>query len=508
MCKLKIVTKLTLSFILVTLVMAAVGGFALWGIGQQARLISSIYHQDLHPATELGRLVTAVSQVRFLEFAHLGSEDPEQMDAITEQIASRDTAITASLQTIDTLTTDETIHSLVTTLQKNYREYQELRGQSLQESTDFMKEEAKARINGPEASIYTTFFATVERLSSRLEELGQSRYQTARASAARTRNISALCLGGAILLALSLGIGIARSICRALQANITMATKIATGDLTERMAVTGRDELGDLAGTMNRMADAITNMIAKVKQAAEKLAAANATQAASIEETSASIEELRSVIRHNADNAAQADSEAQRTGAVVADAQRGMEELTIAMNGIAEASEKTSQIVKTIDEIAFQTNLLALNAAVEAARAGEAGAGFAVVADEVRSLAMRAAEAAKNTAAMIEETITKVRQGTAVVDKTAQAFSAVHESSQKEITLVREIASGSNEQANGIEQVTSAIHAIDQAMQENSAVSEELLAAVSQFKTGASDGEPATVSQPEAQSLQSLLPAA
>jgi methyl-accepting chemotaxis protein len=143
------------------------------------------------------------------------------------------------------------------------------------------------------------------------------------------------------------------------------------------------------------------------------------------------------------------------------------------MEEISKAGDETSKIIKTIDEIAFQTNLLALNAAVEAARAGEAGAGFAVVADEVRNLAMRAADAAKNTAELIEGTLKRVKDGSALVNTTNGAFAEVADRTAKVGELVSEIAAASNEQAQGIDQVNTAVAEMDKVVQQNAASAEE-----------------------------------
>jgi methyl-accepting chemotaxis protein len=150
-----------------------------------------------------------------------------------------------------------------------------------------------------------------------------------------------------------------------------------------------------------------------------------------------------------------------------------MTELIQSMEDISKASDETSKIIKTIDEIAFQTNLLALNAAVEAARAGEAGAGFAVVANEVRNLAMRAAEAAKNTSALIEGTVKKVREGSGLVERTHGAFAEVSKSAAKVADLVSEIAAASSEQAQGIDQINTAVTELDKVTQQNAANAEE-----------------------------------
>jgi methyl-accepting chemotaxis protein len=172
---------------------------------------------------------------------------------------------------------------------------------------------------------------------------------------------------------------------------------------------------------------------------------------------------------------------------VIAGANRSMADLTHSMDEISKASEETSKIIKTIDEIAFQTNLLALNAAVEAARAGEAGAGFAVVADEVRNLAMRAAEAAKNTAALIEGTVKRVNDGTDLVEKTNSEFTKVAESAAKVGELVSEISAASREQAQGIEEVNKAVNEMDKVIQQNAANAEESASASEEMNAQAEE---------------------
>ena len=196
-------------------------------------------------------------------------------------------------------------------------------------------------------------------------------------------------------------------------------------------------------------------------------------QAAAIEETSASLEEMSSMTRKNADNANHVNGLMRDSGQAVDHANQSMEELTSSMQDISHASEETSKIVKTIDEIAFQTNLLALNAAVEAARAGEAGAGFAVVADEVRNLAMRAAEAAKETGVIIEGTVNLVTDGANLVTKTSEAFQKVETDTKRAAELVGEITVGSSEQAEGIEQVNRAIGEMDEIIQQNALTTEK-----------------------------------
>jgi methyl-accepting chemotaxis protein len=219
--------------------------------------------------------------------------------------------------------------------------------------------------------------------------------------------------------------------------------------------------------------DQVASASGQVSSASQSLAEGASEQAASIEETSASMEELSSMVRQNSENAAQADALMRDANRVVDQAEESMNQLTRSMEEISTASEETSKIIKTIDEIAFQTNLLALNAAVEAARAGEAGAGFAVVADEVRNLALRAAEAAKNTTNLIEATIKNIKDGGMMVTKTSQDFSEVARSTSKVGELVAEISAASKEQAQGIDQINKAVSEMDKVVQQNAASAEE-----------------------------------
>jgi methyl-accepting chemotaxis protein len=228
---------------------------------------------------------------------------------------------------------------------------------------------------------------------------------------------------------------------------------------------------------MSEAAHQVASASNEVSASSQSLAEGASEQAAAIEETSSSLEEMSSMTKQNAGNAAQADSLMKQANQVVQKANESMESLTSSMKEITTASEETSKIIKTIDEIAFQTNLLALNAAVEAARAGEAGAGFAVVAEEVRNLAMRAADAAKNTSGLIEGTVKKIKDGSAIVTKTNEAFAEVAVSTSKVGELVGEIAAASQEQAQGIDQINKAVVEMDTVTQQTAANAEESAAA-------------------------------
>jgi methyl-accepting chemotaxis protein len=235
--------------------------------------------------------------------------------------------------------------------------------------------------------------------------------------------------------------------------------------------------LKNISDRMNIGAEQVSTASMEVSSASASLADGSSQQAAALEEISASLEEVTAMTRNDADNAKQADILMKETAGVLTKADESMKNLIDSMRGISSASEQTQKIVKTIDEIAFQTNLLALNAAVEAARAGEAGAGFAVVADEVRNLAMRAAEAAKNTSQLIDNTVEKVNRGSSLVEDTSETFYVASQATGRISILVSEIAQSTGEQALAIQQVNKAITEIDSVTQQNAATAEEAASA-------------------------------
>ena len=253
--------------------------------------------------------------------------------------------------------------------------------------------------------------------------------------------------------------------------------------LVQWLSVRINRNLAAISGKLSEVADDVSVKATGFTTTSGQLADGASKQAASIEETSASLEEITSMTRRNAEAADNAKQIAGRTRAAVDNGTAGMQRMTAAMDGIKTSSGEIAKIIKTIDEIAFQTNILALNAAVEAARAGEAGAGFAVVAEEVRALAQRSATAARETAAKIEVALQKSNEGATTSVEVAAMLTDIVGQVRTMDTLVVEIAKASVEQTQGLDQITKAMTEMDRVTQANAATAEESASVAHELST-------------------------
>lgn len=294
---------------------------------------------------------------------------------------------------------------------------------------------------------------------------------------------------------------IARQITRPLAQTVTVAERIAQGDLTGEFTADRNDEAGQLLRAMRTMQDFLARTVSVVRQGvdeinggAREIASGNADlssrseeQAAALEQTAASMEELASTVKNNAENAHQASTLASNASAVATRGGHAVQEVVATMNGISESSRQIAEIIGVIESIAFQTNILALNAAVEAARAGEQGKGFAVVASEVRSLAQRSAGAAKEIKELIGASVDRVAAGSRQVQGTARTMDEIVDAVRQATDIMHEISEASKEQAGGIEQVSQAIGQMDATTQQNAALVEEAAAASASLESQAAN---------------------
>ncbi len=366
----------------------------------------------------------------------------------------------------------------------------------LQLQTQGKRVDAIQRLNNDLFPIYKGYTAT-------LDDINQFQVTATRQATASIGEIASesriLLIGlGAAALLMSIGAGwvITRSITAPIADAVEIAATVAKGDLTRDIAVTREDETGQLLAALREMNDSLRKVVTDVRKGSDEIAMASneiATgnvdlssrteeQAAALEETASSMEELTATVRRNADSAKEGTLLAQRASEVAAHSGRVVERVVQTMHQISNRSAKVADIIGTIDGIAFQTNILALNAAVEAARAGEQGKGFAVVASEVRALAQRSAAAAKEIKELIDESVASVEAGQAQVDESGRTISEVVSSVRHLTDLMGEIASASDEQHQGIEQVNQAIAQMDEVTQQNAALVEQAAAAASALR--------------------------
>ena len=317
-----------------------------------------------------------------------------------------------------------------------------------------------------------------------LHEQAQQRYQTLLV-------VMGVAMAAGLFVALLMGVLLVRAISRPLQRAVTVAQAVAAGDLTQQIDVHSQDETGQLMQALRQMNDNLQGIVGQVRLSTDTIATASSEiahgnldlssrteqQAGALEETASAMEQLTSTVRHNADSAQQAKELAHSASEVAVRGGEVVRQVVDTMSSINQSSSKIVDIISVIDGIAFQTNILALNAAVEAARAGEQGRGFAVVASEVRSLAQRSAAAAKEIKVLIDDSVTRVGTGSALVAQAGQTIDEVVRSVQRVSEVVTDISAAGQEQSQGIEEVNNAITQMDETTQQNAALVEQAAAA-------------------------------
>jgi len=328
------------------------------------------------------------------------------------------------------------------------------------------------------------------------QALAGERVKAAEADYANDRLVMLAVSGGAVALALALGWMLAAAVTRPLERCVTLAETVAAGDLSSRIVADRADETGQLMAALGRMNESLVKMVGQVRQSAEGIATASSQiasgnhdlsarteqQASALQQTAASMQQMTGTVQQSADSARAAGQLAAAAAEVAGKGGAVVQRVVATMSDISASSKKISDIIGTIDGIAFQTNILALNAAVEAARAGEQGRGFAVVASEVRSLAQRSAQAAREIKGLIGDSVDKVEAGSHLVGEAGSTMTDVVAQVGRMTDLMGEINASSEEQTSGIVQVNAAVASIDQGTQQNAALVEESAAAAESLK--------------------------
>jgi methyl-accepting chemotaxis protein len=498
MNQLKISTRLVLLVALLSFMLIGGAIMGLYGITQANKALQTVYEDRTVPVGQLAERSRTNTRNGWLVASVLADPSPEKSSKALAEIAantaSGDAEFAAYMATY--LTDEEKV------LAKAFTEaHSKFQKDGLDPAVAALKvgdfSQAKSVYAGqlePLAELAKTTLAPLIQLQLKV---AREEYNAAVSRYYLIRNMAIGSLALGLPLAGLFSFVLIRNLSRSLQSAVALADAVADGDLRQTVPSEGKDEISQLLESLKRMSDSLTNVVTQVRSSSENVASASSEiaqgnhdlsarterQASALEETAASMEQLGSTVTQNADHARQANLLARDASHIAVEGGQVFDQVVSTMKGISESSRKIADIIGVIDGIAFQTNILALNAAVEAARAGEQGRGFAVVASEVRSLAGRSADAAREIKTLINDSVERVEQGSALVDQAGSTMGNVVAAIQRVTDIVGEISSASQEQATGVSQVGEAVIQMDEATQQNAALVEQMAAAASSLQT-------------------------
>jgi len=439
----------------------------------QIALSNTIKNVGDRGAMTLGRILLATT--------------PEQQKKYMDEYAAIRAANTANLANFEKLLHSDETKAIFEEQSKARKEY----GAVVRKVFDLIaagkREDAMAVYQDEMAAPQARYYALIDKMVDLQARSMVSDVDNAKAKS----RLAKIQMVAASILAVLLGVGtayyITRSITRPIGRAIELAESVAAGNLTYRVEVESKDEVGRLIAALQRMVDSLHRIVSEVRNGADTIATAakevsqgnmdlssrTEQQASSLEETASAMEQLTSAVKLSADSASQANKSAVSASTVASQGGEAVGQVINTMSSIATSSKRIVEIIGVIDGIAFQTNILALNAAVEAARAGEQGRGFAVVASEVRSLAQRSALAAKEIKVLIDASVNQVDEGSKMVEQAGVTMRQVVTSIKHVSDIVAEISASSREQSLGIEQVNTAILQMDDFTQRNASMVEQ-----------------------------------
>ena len=493
---LSIAKRLSLGFGLLVLMLATLGGVSLWQVGGMAGEVNEVTRGLMPKQKRLGEIESEINEIARAMRNMLIMDAPADIEQQRNEILGSRKAILGHIEWLEGTIANPEAKRLLQAVQAARTAFVKSQEGFLGALAAGQKDEARRILleeTRPLQLVYIKALDALTDFQDKLTDEGVTRIDSAVQTVQRAT--WALMLAG-VLFAAVLAVSIIRSVTRPVRQAVDVANAVAEGNLSMAIDTRGRSETAQLLQALSTMQQRLAQVVGSVRLNAESVATASAQiaqgnadlssrteqQASALEETSASMEQMGSTASQNADNARQASQLAASASTVAVQGGEVVSQVVQTMKDINDSSKKISDIIGVIDGIAFQTNILALNAAVEAARAGEQGRGFAVVAGEVRNLAQRSAEAAKEIKGLINASVERVEQGTALVDQAGSTMQEIVSSIRRVTDIVGEISSASGEQNAGVAQVSQAVSLMDQATQQNAALVEESVAAAASLQ--------------------------
>jgi methyl-accepting chemotaxis protein len=496
----RVSTRLFVLITALTSLLVLIGGFGVYGARQSNLSLELVYQERTVPAVELGQIDALTISSRMHVAQALANPVPDVIAFSIKAIAANQQEIAQRWKKFRSIPLDSSESAQADQWEKLYSDFNE---KGIQVAVEALKAND---ITEAQAAMINKMTPLAEPMKTGIDALKQLQIDGAREAFenASTRYQALLWTSIGLIVAglgfaVIFGAGTVRTITGQLggepQEAKEVAQRVGAGDLSAAILITASDESSMMA-QLQQMQQSLAEVVRGVRQAAMAVANASAEiaagnqslserteqQASALQETAASMLDLGSTVRVNAERAVSADDLARDASNAAAHSGEVVAEVVQTMHDIHESSRRIVEIISVIDGIAFQTNILALNAAVEAARAGEQGRGFAVVASEVRSLAGRSAQAAKEIKALIGTSVERVERGNELVIKAGDSMTTVVDSIQQVTRVISEISAASKTQAHSVEQVGHAISRMDQSTQQNAAMVEEIASAASSLK--------------------------
>lgn len=497
----KIGTRLAIGFGLVLILLITISMMGVSKMGYLNSNTDELVNQDWVKAKLTVKTLDNVRGSIARVFQIVAETDPQEAAKAQERLIANTKGFNEAIDKLDPLLNTPETKKMLAEIKVARDAYVSSFGTVMGLIKDGNRDEASKIAFGPTYKTLHTFANEVRDLNDAqqksFEEKGAESAKTYQSARNQMLTLSVI----AVIIGLSFGWWITGSITRPILNAVEVAQTIAAGDLSSHIDVSGADETGQLLQALKEMNDSLNNVCCQVRAGTDTIATASSEiaagnmdlssrteeQASSLEETAASMEELTSTVKQNADNARQANQLAVTASDVASKGGAVVAQVVDTMGAINSSAKKIVDIIGVIDGIAFQTNILALNAAVEAARAGEQGRGFAVVASEVRNLAQRSAAAAKEIKTLIDQSVENVEIGTKLVDQAGATMHEIVESVKRVTDVMTEITAASEEQTQGIGQVSIAISQMDTVTQQNSALVEQAAAAAATMQDQAAN---------------------